>query len=268
LFRQAALGTESLSRTKRFFANRVSTDTYVGLHLTVSFIVAAGAIWLSSALLDAVLDNATLVRLDIAAATWIHSHVTATGTRVSQWISQIGSPTSMGVLAVIGGIVLLSRHSTTLLIAWIAAFAGGGTLEKILKIMVHRTRPVFTPTSPTEQSLSFPSGHSMMCLVGVGMLVYVLTVPGKLGRPWRGIVTGLGASFVLAVGISRVYLGAHYPSDVVGGYAAGAGWVAICVGVRGIIKHRRRDPRKVGSPFGRPANAGVALPGGRDREAP
>ena len=63
--------TNWLDRTKRFVANRLSTDTYIGLHLTVTFIVAAGAIWLSSALLEAVLDNATLVRMDVAAAEWI-----------------------------------------------------------------------------------------------------------------------------------------------------------------------------------------------------
>jgi len=228
-----------LHRTKQFLAKRLSTDTYVGLHLTVSFVVAASAIWIAGALLDAVLDNATIVRLDIALARAIHEHVTPTGTTVSEYISSIGSPTTMGVIAVIGGLVLLARRRGVMLIAWIAAFAGGGALEKILKNTVHRTRPMFTPTGPTEQSLSFPSGHSMMCLIGVGMLVYVLLVPRKFGDPWRGIVGGLGVAFVLAVGISRVYLGAHYPSDVIGGYAAGAGWVAICVGVRGVVKHRR-----------------------------
>ena len=205
----------------------------------MSFVVAAGAIWIAGALLDAVLDNATIVRLDIALARSIHEHVTPTGTAVSQFISSIGSPTSMGVIAVIGGVVLLARRRGVMLIAWIAAFAGGGALEKILKISVHRTRPMFTPTGPTEQSLSFPSGHSMMCLIGIGMLVYVLLVPRKFGDPWRGIIGGIAVAFVLAMGISRVYLGAHYPSDVLGGYAAGAGWAAICVGVRGVVKHRR-----------------------------
>ena len=65
--------TKWFDRTKRFVANRLSTETYIGLHLTVTFIVAVAAIWLCSALLEAVLDNATLVRLDVAAAEWIHA---------------------------------------------------------------------------------------------------------------------------------------------------------------------------------------------------
>ena len=72
--------TERLvNRTKRFVANRLSTDTYIGLHLTVTFLVAVAAIWLSSALLEAVLDNAALVRWDVAAAEWVHARVTPRG---------------------------------------------------------------------------------------------------------------------------------------------------------------------------------------------
>ena len=236
-----------LHRGNRFLAKRLSTDSYVGLHLTVSFLVAAAAVWAGSALLDAVLDNRTLVHYDILVATWIHGHTTPRGTAVSRLISEVGSPTSMGVIAVVGGAIVLWRRRFTLLIAWIAAFAGGGLLEKLLKNLVHRTRPRFTPTGPEEQSLSFPSGHTMMCMIGVSMVVYSLLVPNRLSKPWRGIVAGLGLAFVLSVGISRVYLGAHYPSDVLGGLLAGAGWVAICVGVRGIAKHRqvlRRERRK------------------------
>ena len=122
--------TKWFDRTKRFVANRLSTETYIGLHLTVTFIVAAAAIWLCSALLEAVLDNATVVRWDVAAAEWIHAHVTPMGTTVSLRISEIGSPTTMGVIALIGGVELLRRRSKTLLFAWIAAFAGGGCSRK------------------------------------------------------------------------------------------------------------------------------------------
>jgi undecaprenyl-diphosphatase len=145
----------------------------------------------------------------------------------------------MGVIAVIGGAELLRRHHKTLLFTWIAAFVGGGLLEKVLKVLVHRSRPIFNTSAPAEQSLSFPSGHSMMCLIGVGMLVYVLMIPGHSGGIRRSMLIAAGTAFVLLVGISRVYLGAHFPSDVVGGFAAGAGWLSICLGVRGIVRHRK-----------------------------
>jgi len=249
-----------LHRGNRFLAKRLSTDSYIGLHLTVSFVVAAAAIFVGSELLDAVLDNRTLVHYDILVARWIHGHINPTGTAVSRLISEIGSPTSMGIVAVIGGAIIVWRRRVTLLIAWIAAFAGGGLLEKLLKGLVHRTRPEFTPTGPEEQSLSFPSGHTMMCMIGISMVVYSLLVPARFGRPWRGIIAGLGLAFVLAVGISRVYLGAHYPSDVLGGLLAGAGVVSICVGVRGIAKHQQilrheRRKRRQSSPHAHASRA-------------
>ena len=115
-----------LHRGNKFLAKRLSTDSYVGLHLTVSFLVAAAAIWAGSALLEAVLDNRTLVHYDIALAAWIHKRVNPTGIAVSRIISEVGSPTTMGVIAVIGGGVILWRRRFTMLIAWIAAFGGGG----------------------------------------------------------------------------------------------------------------------------------------------
>ena len=233
------MDTKVLKRAEQFLRNRLNPETYIGLHLTVSLVVAGLAIWLSAALLDAVLDNATVVHLDIAAANWIHSRAQPTGLDVAQTISEIGSPTTMGVLAVIGGAILLGRGRTTMLFTWIAVFAGGGLLERLLKALVHRTRPAFTPTPPVEQSLSFPSGHSMMCAIGMGMLVYMLTVPRHMPRPWRGILMGLALSLVLAVGVSRVYLGAHYPSDVLGGFAFGTAWVSVCVAMAGLEHHRR-----------------------------
>ena len=116
-----------------------------------------GAIWLCSALLEAVLDNATLVRLDVAAAEWIHAHVTSTGTRfasdLGNWIAN-----DMGVIAADWRSRAPATSYKTLLFTWIAAFVGGGMLEKVLKILVHRSRPIFNTSAPAEQSLSFPSG--------------------------------------------------------------------------------------------------------------
>ena len=223
----------------RFLASRLDPQSYVGLHLTVSLVLAAAAVWASSALLDAVLDNATLVHLDMAIDAWVHARVNPTGLTVSRAISTYGSPAVMAMIGVIGGIVLIARRRTTLLATWVAVFGGGWILERVLKIVVHRTRPPFTPTRASEFTMSFPSGHAMMCIMAMGMLVYVLMVPRPPARPWRPVLTGLAVSIVLLVGISRVYLGAHYPSDVLGGYAFGISWLAMCIGLSGVALHRR-----------------------------
>lgn len=228
-----------LSSIARFLTSRLDIQSYVGLHLTISLVLAAAAIWVSSALLDAVLDNATLVHFDIAIDAWIHGHVNPTGMLVSRVISDVGSPAVMTAIGVIGGLVLIRRQEMTMLATWAAVFGGGWVLERMLKIVVHRTRPAFTPTRASEFTMGFPSGHAMMCVMGVGMLLYVLMVPHPPAKPWRSLLIGLAASLVLVVGISRVYLGAHYPSDVLGGYAFGIAWLSVCIGVSGIALHRR-----------------------------
>lgn len=223
---------------RRFLRARFESDSYLGLHLTLCLVLAGGAIWVSNALLDAVLDNATLVRLDLALAAYVHHHVNPVGTAVSRILSIVGSPLVMTIIGVFGGLVLIIRARPTLLATWVAVFGGGWLIERVLKVAVHRTRPAFTPTPATELLQSFPSGHAMMCVLGIGMLTYVLLVPGRFARPWRAVLIGLAVSFVLLVGISRVYLGAHYPSDVLGGYAFGVSWLATCIGVSGVALHR------------------------------
>ncbi|HSQ28714.1 MAG TPA: phosphatase PAP2 family protein, partial [Gemmatimonadaceae bacterium] len=191
-------------------------------------LLAAAAIWASSALLGAVLDNSTLAHLDVLIGRWIHARTGPTGLAVTRVISDVGSPRVMTVIGAIGGVSLIVRRRPTVFATWVAVFGGGWILERLLKVLVHRTRPAFTPTKASDFTTSFPSGHAMLCVIGIGMLVYLLMIPRPPARPWRGVLIGLAASFVLSVGISRVYLGAHYPSDVLGGFAFGVAWLAVC----------------------------------------
>ena len=94
---------------------------------------------------------------------------------------------------------------------------------------VHRTRPVYGAEYLNGNSYSFPSGHAMAAIIGYGMLSYALTHTVVTGRAPRALTYAVAAAVVLAVGVSRVYLGIHYPSDVLGGYAAGLAWLAVCV---------------------------------------
>jgi len=224
---------------RKFLERRLDTSTFLGLHLTLGLVVVAGALWLFASLLDAVLDNAFLVRFDKFADRMIHAQTTPAGLAFFNFMSRVGSPVAMTILAIVGGIYLLARRWPTLFVTWVAAFAGGGLLERLLKAVVHRTRPPYGTQYLTGNSFSFPSGHAMASIIGCGMLVYLLFVSRQLGRGGHAVAIGAAAIFVMLVGASRIYLGVHYPSDVLGGWAAGAAWLAICISVAGIVLHHR-----------------------------
>jgi len=226
-------------RVRRFLERRLDRSTFLGLHLTVSLLIVAAAVWLFASLLDAVLDNALLVRFDRFADGVIHSRVTPMGLAFFNTMSRVGSPPVMWALGVAGAIFFLVRGWPTLFVTWGAAFGGGGVIEQLLKRLVHRTRPPYGAAYLNGTSFSFPSGHSMMSFIGCTMLVYVVVMVRRPGRPTRTVLACAAAAFVLLVGASRVYLGVHYPSDVVGGWAAAAAWVAVCIAVAGVILHRR-----------------------------
>src|SRR5207237_1240502 len=82
-----------------------------------------------------------------------------------------------------------------------------------------------------NQTWSFPSGHAMGALVGYGMLAYVLILLGGGSRKTNVLIVASTTALVVIIGISRLYLGVHYFSDVAGGYAAGLLWLCACIAV-------------------------------------
>jgi undecaprenyl-diphosphatase len=228
-----------LQRAKQFIVARFDPRSHLGLGLTTSLVVSALAIWAFSGLLDAVLDNALLVRLDSRAAEWFHTHATPTGLRIFDVITQFGSPV-VDVIIVIVAIVLWRRKETLLLWTWLAANLGGKAIEFVLKTTVHRTRPTFGNLYLLfSHSYSFPSGHAMGASVCYLMLTYLI---GSRENTTRSVAIAAFVSamvLILLVAFSRLYLGVHYPSDVLGGMAAGVGWLAVCGATQRIIAARK-----------------------------
>ncbi len=107
-----------------------------------------------------------------------------------------------------------------------------------LKRVINRARPDIEHLVVVE-SLSYPSGHSMSAMAFYGFLIY-LSFRIKMKKWLRALFCLICIFLILGIGISRVYLGVHFPSDVLGGYTAGLIWIAFCVILFNIIDLMRR----------------------------
>ena len=142
-------------------------------------------------------------------------------------ISFLGNPPVVASFAIALVALLLKTGSRRRLYAFLATMGGGGMLLLTLKQYYHRARPA-TPLT-TAHGYSFPSGHAMGSMLFYGSLAYVLhhTIHGHRG--WRRLAVSACALMILAIGTSRIYLGVHYFTDVIGGFAAGLCWIAVCL---------------------------------------
>ena len=133
--------------------------------------------------------------------------------------------------------LLLWRRHRLLAQTWIAAALGGAIVDTVLKDVVRRDRPTYSGTYLHFHSYSFPSGHAMAATIGFGMLAYVVH-SRRPGRATTIVAYLLAAVLTLLVCASRVYLGVHYPSDVLGGVIGGGAWLVVCQTGAGIARRR------------------------------
>ncbi|HEY8882345.1 MAG TPA: phosphatase PAP2 family protein [Dermatophilaceae bacterium] len=169
---------------------------------------------------------APLLRADDGARDRLHNFaVTHTGfVGAMQLISDSGSALAWQIVLAVVVVWLLWRRLPRLALFVVITAGGSSLLNGVVKTSVHRLRPVLTHPVAHESGLSFPSGHAQAAIVGYSVLLLVF-LPILHGA-WRRVAVVLAVLMVLAIGFSRIALGVHYVSDVVGGYVLGAAWVA------------------------------------------
>lgn len=220
---------EHYPTVRRFLAARFERGEYLGLHLTVGLLICAAGLYFFAAIANEVVHQAPIVRLDNQVYDFLHSHGTVFGYGFWSVISSFGAGLTLTVLGVGVAVLLGLRRRWVVLGGWAAALIGGGVLDGVLKLVFRRQRPETAMDFLSKMSWSFPSGHSMGSLVTYGMLAYLLVVAFK-GRHRLQIAAMTGAIIMIcAIGFSRLYLGVHYFSDVLGGYSAGALWLSACI---------------------------------------
>ncbi len=142
-------------------------------------------------------------------------------------LTSLGSYTIVTVitLAVTGFLLFDRKRGTALLV--LTAVGGGTLLNNLLKYMFDRPRPDLVAHVVDVQTTSFPSGHAMLAAT-VYLTLGVLLASTQRRRSVRIYILALAVAITILVGVSRVYLGVHWPTDVMAGWCAGAAWATIC----------------------------------------
>src|SRR5919106_318545 len=206
----------------------------------LGLLITTGCSCLFIALAIGVVTGGPLVRFDRSTTDALHTYASEVSsiTAFFHIVSILGSLEVLALVGVLVAVALLVQRSWLTLATWLVAVLGGEALNLLLKDLFAWPRPHFERPLLVETSYSFPSGQAMESLVVYGILAYfaVLTFSGRGKR--AGSVGG-AAVLVILIGFSRVYLGAHYVSDVIGGFAAGGAWLSAVI--TGWEAMRRRD---------------------------
>jgi membrane-associated phospholipid phosphatase len=207
---------------------RLTPGEYLGLNLTLGLLAAAGCLWLFGRLAEDIVSNDPLVSFDQTVATTIHELRTPALTTFFLVVTALGSIEAIALVSLGSAVIFGAWRRWLLFGTWLITTGGSVMLLLLLKALFARPRPYVEHPLLLETYYSFPSGHAMEAVVLYGMLAYFAVLALRTWRARAAIIFGTSL-LVLLIGFSRLYLGVHYFSDVVAGFAAGGVWLSTCI---------------------------------------
>jgi membrane-associated phospholipid phosphatase len=228
------------ARQIRFLQARLSPEGYLGLHLTVGLLLILAAGWWFGDIAEDMSRDAATRLLDDGTTSWFQGHATPFLTRISRIVTFFGSVGFLTAASAVLALIFAMRRSFYQLLTLALAVGGGSLLNILLKHFFHRQRPVLENPLVTLSSFGFPSGHTMGATLFYGVLAVFAAQSVRTWR-WRALTFCIAALAIVLIGLSRIYLGAHYLTDVLGAIAVGLAWLASCwTGVETLRKWRGR----------------------------
>lgn len=191
----------------------------------VTGLVGVGILLLALAEFHEEVEEPFLIGLDLQIQAIMHGYSSPGLTRIMLALTWIGSPGLLFPSTALLAASLWWRRAHRDATTFLTAMTGAAILIVVLKLYFHRIRPDVSWALVEEHSFSFPSGHSIAAVVLYGILVCSGFQYWR--QAWQRTALAVTAvGLMLGIGMSRIYLGAHYPSDVAAGYLVGCCWLA------------------------------------------
>lgn len=218
------------ARILSFLTHRLANHE---LGMLIAVLLVMGGIWLFVSLADEMMEGETRAfdeKLIIA----LRNPDDLSDPIGPKWLEEFGRDiTALGGMAVVtlltlatAGFFVLQQKSRTAIFI-IAAIAGGIIISSLLKAGFDRPRPDLVPHESYVYTASFPSGHSAMSAI-VYLTLAALLARGQRRRRVKTYLIALALFITIAVGTSRLYLGVHWPTDVLAGWTLGVSWALVC----------------------------------------
>ncbi len=172
---------------------------------------------------EAVRAHALLGNLDLFVFNALQALRTPQADAIMVWLTALGSTAVVGGITIAGLAWMVWRRQTTAALYWLAAIAVPAALFVVLKHIFAISRPLVIPG--LADSYAYPSGHTVMATALYGILAVMLS--RNLATRWRASIYTLAGLLIAVIGFSRLYLGVHWLSDVLGGLSLGLVWVAL-----------------------------------------
>jgi undecaprenyl-diphosphatase len=215
----------------------------LGIFLVAGLIVAATGTGIFVALARHVRSGSTQA-FDESVIRWVGAHHLSALDAVMLEITALGTGIVVLMIVTVAALFLiLTQHKYSAILLLASAF-GGIVLNTVLKLGFHRPRPSVVVAAVHTFTSSFPSGHAMSAAIVYSTVAYLAA---RLHRHrWaRWLLMTAAMTLIALISFSRIYLGVHYPSDVIAGVAIGLAWAAFCMATLEAIQKfgLRRDPR-------------------------